>query len=232
MSLTLPLYKERWKGKKRIHYVPAFYMQIESGHRRGSRGAAPPLPLRAPLELSRELVVGASGAAGRCGRGAGSLVTLAALSASLAAQDGRHLARRAHPEARDGDQGTVSGLGLYSGARGARGFVGFGVGGGRQRREPPARSRLLPPPCVRRAPYWPGRAGPSARQPTAYYRAPGGPASGGPRAGQRRPFLPGFWVRGGPRWRRLGSRVAALGIKRAEVERTGPQPQTPSCRLS
>lgn len=122
-------------------------MQIESGHRRGSRGAAPPLPLRAPLELSRELVVGASGAAGRCGRGAGSSLTLAALSASLAAQDGRHLARRAHPEARDGDQGTVSGLGLYSGARGARGFVGFGGGGGGREGSRPRGAACSRPPA-------------------------------------------------------------------------------------
>lgn len=90
-------------------------MQIRSKHRKGSRGGAPPLPFRASFELSRELVVPVSEAAHNSGRGAGSLLTaFHPLSATLAAQDGRYLAGRAHPEARNGDQGTVSGFFLYS----------------------------------------------------------------------------------------------------------------------
>lgn len=139
------------------------------------------------------MVVGASGAAGRCGRGAGSLLTLAALSASLAAQDGRHLARRAHPEARDGDQGTVSGLCLYSGARGARGFVGFGAGGeaekGAARAEPPAPAPLRPPRSLLAGPRGPIR-------PPAHCLLPGpGRPSFGRAEGWAAPALPA-WVLG------------------------------------
>lgn len=134
-------------------------MQIRSKHRKGSRGEAPPLPFLASFELSREFVVQVSEAVHNSGRGAGSLQTVFhPLSARLAAQDGRYLSGRAHPKARNGDQGTVSGFFLYSRLVGLAASWGLGAEEGTARSATPlAPAPLHPPRSLLAGPRGPSR---------------------------------------------------------------------------
>lgn len=137
-----------------------------------------PFPFRESLELSRELVVRVSEAARRSvsGQGAGSLLTASPFSARFGGarwptSRWMSLSGSAERRPRDGERPSLLG------ARRARCFVGFRGGEGSSPGRD-ARSRLRPPPCVRRAPYWPGRAGPSARQPTGYRAREAQPRAG------------------------------------------------------
>lgn len=111
------------------------------------------------------------------GQGAGSLLTASPFSARFGGArwpTSRWMSSSGSAERRPRDGERPFPL---LGARGARCFAGFGGGGG-SGPERDARSRLRPPPCVRRAPYWPGRAGPSARQPTGYRARDAQPRAG------------------------------------------------------
>lgn len=135
-------------GKKESTTLRPSICRLEVGTAKAHGERPHPLPFRASLELSRELVVRVSEAARRSvsGQGAGSLLTASPFSARFGGarwptSRWMSLSGSAERRPRDGERPSP-----LLGARGARCFAGFRGGEGSSPGRD-ARSRLRPPPA-------------------------------------------------------------------------------------